>query len=340
VKAPVYGANNWYYAYGISSPQEIIRDSQITSELSPDTSNRPFSVIDAGWQYAGSCYGSPWNCGNRIFPDMPLLAADIRRTGCQPGIWYRPLLNNQFLPDAWLLSPQRFSAPNQPGTILDPSVPEVVEILRQDMSRFAAWGYALVKHDFSTFDLFGRWGFQMDRSVTDGAWSFHDTSRTSAEIVGAFYQALSQAAGPQTILIGCNTIGHLAAGSFHLQRTGDDTSGREWERTRKMGINTLAFRAPQHRAFFEVDADCVGLTGQIPWELNRQWLDLLSRSGMPLFVSASPDALGPEPRAALRAAYARAARPAPTAEPLDWLETTTPARWNFGGEVVEYSWSL
>jgi alpha-galactosidase len=142
------------------------------------------------------------------------------------------------------------------------------------------------------------------------------------------------------VVIGCNTIGHLAAGWVHLQRIGDDTSGREWERTRKMGVNTLAFRAPQHGAFFEADADCVGLTNLVPWELTKQWLHLLSRSGTPLFVSASPDALSPQVRAALKTAFTYAAKPAPLAEPLDWLETTTPARWNFAGEEVEYQWAL
>ena len=37
-------------------------------------------------------------------------------------------------------------------------------------------------------------------------------------------------------------------------RTGDDTSGRIWERTRRMGVNTLAFRLPQHNAFYHIDA--------------------------------------------------------------------------------------
>ena len=141
------------------------------------------------------------------------------------------------------------------------------------------------------------------------------------------------------MVIGCNTIGHLGAGLFELQRTGDDTSGRNWERTRKMGINTLAFRMPQHEAFFAVDADCVGLTGKVPWELNKQWLELLGESGTPLFVSAAPEALGPEQRAAMKAAFAAASQRRPVAEPLDWMETTCPQRWRIGGEIKTYDWS-
>ena len=125
----------------------------------------------------------------------------------------------------------------------------------------------------------------------------------------------------------------------HVQRIGDDTSGVQWERTRKMGINSLAYRAAQHGAFFAVDADCVGLTEKIPWELNRQWLELVARSGTPLFVSVDPKAAVSEQRAALKDAFALAAKLQPLGEPLDWLNTTCPARWLLNGAEVEFDWS-
>ncbi|PYT32182.1 MAG: hypothetical protein DMG58_10690 [Acidobacteria bacterium] len=43
------------------------------------------------------------------------------------------------------------------------------------------------------------------------------------------------------------------------------TSGRDWNRTRRMGVNTLAFRGVQHGAFFATDADCVGIMAAVPW---------------------------------------------------------------------------
>ena len=55
-----------------------------------------------------------------------------------------------------------------------------------------------------------------------------------------------------------------------------------------MGVNTLAFRLPQHNRFFAVDADCVPCTPQTPWELNQRFLDLVARSGTALFVSVDP----------------------------------------------------
>lgn len=336
---PVYGANDWYYAYGRNTADGVLRDASIVAELSP-SKNRPFQVIDAGWakheqrEGASGAEGGPWS-SNAQFGDMAALATGIRSRGARPGIWYRPLLWEEDVAAAERL-PERF--PHERGLrLLDPTVPAVLDRVRADVARIRGWGYELIKHDFSTFDLFGRWGFQMGFQVTTGTWSFADRSRTSAEAVLALYQALREAAG-DAILIGCNTIGHLAAGLVEIQRTGDDTSGRVWERTRKMGVNTLAFRSPQHGTFFAADADCVGLTTAIPWELNRQWLDALARSGTPLFVSAAADAVGAEQRESLRAAFTRAAEPQPTAEPIDWLYSTAPSYWRSGDESVRYDW--
>src|SRR5207244_9136454 len=131
-------------------------------------------------------------------------------------------------------------------------------------------------------------------------WRFQDRSRTTAEVILDFYRAIREGAGERSTIIGCNTIGHLGAGLFDLQRVGDDTSGEEWDRTRRMGVNTLAFRGVQHGTFFATDAGCVGITTAILWQLNKQWLDLLSRIGTPLFVSPAPDASRSEPREALR----------------------------------------
>jgi alpha-galactosidase len=140
------------------------------------------------------------------------------------------------------------------------------------------------------------------------------------------------------LLIGCNTVSHLSAGLFEIQRIGDDTSGQEWARTVKMGVNALAFRSVQQDAFYEADADCVGLTTKIAWEQNRQWLDLVSRSGTPLFVSAQAEALGAEQNKALKRAFELAAVKQPIAEPLDWMETRTPKKWKLMGETVSFDW--
>jgi alpha-galactosidase len=340
---PVYGSNNWYYAYGHSSHEAILADTDLLVSLAPDGPNRPFMTIDDGWEVrsvtvsATDC-GAPWDRGNEQFPDMPGLAAAIRARGARAGIWIRPLGAAVDTPASMLLPVSRAVDSSATGKILDPSIPENLERIASDVSGLRAWGYELIKHDWTTCDILGRWGFDMGSEMTSPGWRFADGTRTTAEIIGDLYRAIRRGAG-DAVLIGCNTVGHLGAGLFELQRTGDDTSGREWERTRKMGVNTLAFRMPQQGAFFQADADCVGLTTYVPWHFNRQWLDLLSRSGTPLFVSASPVAMGAEQTAAVRKAFARAATLQAPAEPLDCLDTTCPSHWRFAdGDEVRYDW--
>jgi alpha-galactosidase len=133
-------------------------------------------------------------------------------------------------------------------------------------------------------------------------------------------------------------VGHLGAGIFESQRTGDDTSGQHWERTRKMGVNTLAFRLAQDRTFFAVDPDCVGITPAIPWEQNRQWLDVIARSGAALFVSPDAAATGPEQKKAIAEAFRIAEGGGAGLRPEDWFGSTCPERWSGAGGEVRYRW--
>ena len=346
-RQPAYGINDWYYAYGNNSDEKTIRNCIYFADLVTHPENRPYAVIDGGWarpEKPGSDYASmsfdQLRPDESRFKDMGKLAARIKLEGFRPGIWIRPLWALATDPDSLTLAPKGGRTENTPQRILDPTLPESqARIASYFTKAIDEWGYEMVKHDYTSYDLFGRWGFEMlQQGLTPGGWHFHDQSKTSAEIVLDAYRVMRQASGDAP-LIGCNTFGHLAAGVFELQRTGDDTSGREWARTRKMGVNTLAFRLPQHRTFYELDADCVGLTTEVPWPLNRQWLDLLARSGTATFVSASTDALVPEVRQAIKAAFARAAVVQPPAEPVDWLTSLTPSTWKFGTETVTYDWN-
>src|SRR6202041_1762159 len=121
-------------------------------------------------------------------------------------------------------------------------------------------------------------------------------SQTNAELIAGLYALIREAAGNDVVIDGCNTVGHLGQGVFDMQRIGDDTSGHQWERTRRMGVNTLSFRLPQNGIFFTIDPDLVGLTGAVPWEMNRQWLDVLARSGAATIVSSAPNMRGKEQR--------------------------------------------
>lgn len=334
--APVYGGNNWYYAYGDSDESRILADCDYVAGLAAGLENRPFMVIDDGWQVRHRAPGNsgPWDGGNARFPDMAGLPAKMRAKGVRPGIWFRPLWNlDPKIGEAMLL----LAKDGAPERFLDPSVPETLEQVKSDVRRIVDWGFELIKHDFSTFDIFGRWGPAMNPWPAEGDWVFADRSRTAAEIVTGLYRAIREAAG-DALIIGCNTIGHLGAGLMHLSRTGDDTSGVRWDRTRTMGVNTLAFRLCQHETFFAVDADCLGVAGPIPWELNREWAELLAKSGTPFFASIKPGILNPREWEETRRLFAIASRPQAAAEPLDWMDTAVPARWRFADGETRYAW--
>lgn len=327
---PVYGGNNWYCRFGDIDPQDVMEDAKFLSGLADGLTNRPYMVIDDGWQlHSGDngFNGGPW-VGNRKFPDMAKLARDIEEAGAIPGIWIRPLLTRESLPATW-------TNDTESGAVLDPSIPEALEHIGNMFRTLNRWGYRLIKHDFSTFDLLGLWG--PDIKGNAAAYPFADRSRTSGEIVKQLYQTIKDASG-DSLIMGCNTIGHLAAGLVHIQRTGDDTSGAGWERTRRMGINTLAFRMHQHDTFYSHDADCVAITPGTPWSYAAQWLDLVSRSGTPLFLSAKPGTLTEEQLLAVQAAFRIASEPQIDAVPLDWLHTTCPATWQYDDQAITYDW--
>ena len=332
----VYGSNNWYYAYGKSSHEEILSDTKLVADLCRGAQTPPYMVIDDGWQ--PHAVNAPWDRGNEKFPDMARLAREMAAMGVRPGIWVRYLINGE-RGERYVEGFPEECYSRRCSVVLDPSHPMVLDYVRKTTERIVNWGYTLIKHDFSCYDLFGKWGFKMSRfPVDDGeTWSFYDNTKTTAEIIKNFHTVIRESAG-DTVILGCNVMGHLCAGIHHSNRTGDDTSGRDWERTLKMGVNTLAFRSVQNKAFFSADADCVGIMGIVDWKYNRQWLDLLSRSGSPLFVSCKPDVPTPDEIEDLRCAYAKGALQADELVPLDWMETPYPARYLINGEEIRYDW--
>jgi alpha-galactosidase len=335
-KMPIYGFNDWNSTYGHNTIEHFVRDATVLAALAPAGADRPFMVVDDGWQanrQDGHTPDNPWLSTNKKFgASMQELADRIKKINSRPGLWYRPL-------EAWSSAPanQRLRGSKGP---FDPSVPEVRARIIQDMQRFKGWGFEFVKHDYSTWEVLGRWGNHMGGEITDDGWSFADRSRTTAEILLDLYKAIREGGGDDMVIDGCNAISHLSAGVFETARIGDDTSGAEWDRNWKYGVNALAFRLAQNGTFYSADPDMVALAKKdaIPWEKNKQWLDLVSRSGMTLFVSWKVDLMDDTVKAAIREAYARVVKPAGSCTPVDWMESQYPKKWVFDARRVDYNW--
>lgn len=341
-KQPVYGINDWYFSYGNTSEKLILEHTQLIAPMAEGLGNRPFSVIDSGWFVGPSwapddcCWGD-MSKPDKNFPDMGSLALKIGKLGMRPGIWTRPLCGSEKSSASLMLPLIKGREDKNP--VLDPTIPENLEKISNFFKLYNQWGYEMVKFDYTTFDIFGKWGFQMlqDNSITIAGWSMYDKSKTNAEIILNLYKTIREAAG-DTYIIGCNTISHLSAGLFELNRIGDDTSGNEWDRTRRMGVNTLAFRSLHQGTFYAADGDCVGLTNKVPWEKNKQWMELLAKSGTPLFISAQPDATGTEQKETIKECFRIASQVLPVAEPLDWMENAFPAKWKLNGKTETFNW--
>ena len=337
----VYGYNDWYCAYGANTATNFLLDAAYVCECAEGLTNRPYVVMDDGWQknsppqmramYGNAASGmGPWDASGAHFGmEMGAFCRRIAELGAKPGLWYRPLRAWPESPVEWrLLDNDRY---------FDPSVPEVRAQIMRDMTRFREWGVKLVKIDYLTFDVFRKWG---RNPVSCGPTTWRNRSRTTCEVLKDLYGAMREAAGDEIVLIGCNALNHLAAGVFDVQRIGGDTSGKNWKQTKNNGVNTLGFRAVQDKAFFLADGDCVGLEqeGAVPWEKNRQWLELIARSGTPLFVSWKRSLADDDARTAFRKMFRIASEPRPTGEPLDWKSSRFPARWRFSDGEASFDW--
>ena len=333
---PVYGSNNWYYAYGESSHEQILRDSDLLAELTDGLENRPYMVIDDCWQPLAQTTGAagrPYEIGNSLFPDMSGLAKEMRAKGVIPGIWVRPQRTDEIWLDKKLICDHKGE-----NVTLDITEPEALKLIAEDINRVTSWGYELVKFDFATVDSLGTYGdkseniFRMDKS-----WAWHDRSKTNASAILDVYRTILENSNG-AVIIGCNVIGHLAAGLMHMHRSGDDTSGKCWDRSMVMGINTLAFRLAQHKKFFLIDADCVGITGEIDWKINRKLLKLFANSGTPLFCSIDPDAIDDNVKKDVVEAFKLASIQENVMVPLNWMDTSIPTKYLVDGEEMTFEW--
>ena len=344
-KEPVYGYNDWYCAYGKNTATNFLADAAYVSACAKGLKSRPYVVMDDGWQLMSppeiqrrtgkfESGRGPWNESSTAFGmGMKEFTAKVAALDAKPGLWYRPFRAWDGTDAAQLvLNDQRF---------FDPSLPEMDARIRADIGRFRAWGMKLVKIDYLAYDAVRAWESEMRETPLKNPPKWHRRDRTAAEVVRTLYRTMREAAGDDMVIIGCNAFNHFAAGLFELQRTGNDTSGRDWKWTVVHGVNTLAMRAHQDGIFFSVDADCAGLAwkGAVDWAKNRQWIDLLGRSGTAVFVSWFRDLADAEVRRTIAAAYARSAAGIPVGEPLDWTETHTPSKWRFSdGTVKTYDW--
>ena len=289
-KTPIYGVNNWYWAYGNISREIVLAETDYLIQMTAGCKNPPYMVIDAGWQKHFNWetldyLGGPWTPNDR-FADMRQMADEIHARGARAGIWFRPLLTRENIPE------QARLASGFGGEIPDPTHPWTIEKIYQDTAMIRSWGYELIKHDFSACDLTGLapvTGEKQDYQLFAADRKFYDRTKTSATVLKNLYQTIQDAANGADV-IGCNVFGHLSAGIHSVQRTGGDTSGRAYEWTKRDGVNTV-MRLPTNNIFYNVDPDCAAFTNQVPTDINLDFLEMCAYTGMATLASVTPGCL-------------------------------------------------
>ena len=338
-KEPIFGVNNWYWAYGKISFESVMEETDYLMKMCDGTKHRPYMIIDDGWQFnrtygEGAYIGGPW-LPNERFGDMSKTADAIHKKGAKAGIWFRPLLTLGDIPDEAKL--EKFSAG---GVLLDPSHPFVLEKASKDAATLKSWGFDLIKHDFSTMDFFGAAPLTAENSngeLYKRNKSPFDKTKTNATIIKNLYKAIQNGVGDADV-IACNAVGHLCAGIHTTYRTGNDTSGRSFEWTRR-AINTV-MRLPLNDTCYRADPDCAAFTERVDASLNLDFLEMCAITGMTTLASVTPGILNDEQMKRINAIYKLADKDDARYGILNYDKTATPNVFviDNGKNIREFDW--
>ena len=205
------------------------------------------------------------------FPDgVSGLAAEIKAANRVPGIWLAPLIVHPKAELArhhpeYLLRTAR-GKPVNAGFVwntfanaLDPTVPGALEYACKAVATAAhEWGYPYLKLDF------------LYAAALPGR--YHDRTRTRAQVLRQAMQALREAAGPDTFLLGCGAPLGSVLGLVEAMRIGADVSGY-WDPEfmgirfplkqelavpcARNSIQNILTRAPLHKRWWINDPDCL-----------------------------------------------------------------------------------
>ena len=192
------------------------------------------------------------------------------------------------------------------------------------------WGFELIKHDYTSYDLFGRWGFAMGADLTNPGWHFADRF---ADHRRGHPVALSRHPRIRRDL-SRHRLQHVRPPG---RRTGGVAAhGRRHQRPR---LPPHAPHGCQHAGLPRAAAPDLlrsrrGLrAGDAAAALGpRRTLDGPSSPAAARRCSCRPipKRSTPKRNRAIRRAFATASVARKVAQPMDWMETTTPSRWRIG----------
>ena len=340
---------SWYHAY------ESVSEKWMMDNINWGTANReriPLDIIQLDDGYENEV--GDWFSWKESFPDgIEPICNTIRAAGFKPGIWIAPFIAKRRSEIArdhpqWILR-NRFKFPVNPGFLwntfpfaLDITHPEVMEHLHWIITKFVQeMGFEYLKLDF------------LYAGALPG--SRYDVSRTRAQSLYQALQLMRDAAGEETLLLGCGCPIGSGIGIFDVMRIGPDVAPRwkpyykgierllETEQgfpSARNAILTTVNRLPMHKHWWVNDPDCL-IVRSSDTHLSQAEVQTLASviamSGGALILSDHLPSLSEE-RVDW---FARLIPPLPqSAIAMDWFDTSHPSKLvvDLNGKVG--SWKL
>ncbi len=280
------------------------------------------------------------------------LAQEIKERGFTPGLWLAPFILHpssrtaRAHPD-WLLRDakdrlvQAGFGWNALAVALDLTVPQALDYAGGVVGKAAGeWGYPYLKLDFLyAAALKGR---------------YRDPTRTRAQVLRAGMQALREAAGEDTFLLGCGAPLGSVLGLVDGMRIGADVSARWKPSYHGIGLpfkhephmpsvrnamQNILTRAGLHERWWVNDPDC--LLVRADTHLNQAEVQSLATAialtGGALLISDDLSKLTPE---RLRLAACLLPPINRRARVLDWMDAETPEKLRLDQENTSGQWTL
>jgi len=340
---------SWYEFYQNVTETDIRRnlDSLVTMR---DRLPIDLLQIDDGFE---AQVGDWFDFHPKRFPNgVSSLAAEIRARGLTPGLWLAPFIVHpasklaQQHPD-WLLRNEK-GRPVNAGFVwnafcqaLDLTNPAALEYTAHVIrTAVHEWGYPYLKLDF------------LYAAALSG--HYQDPTRTRAQVLRMGMQALRQAAGEETFLLGCGAPLGSMLGLVQAMRIGADVSG-DWHPhifgiglglrnepsvpSARVSVRNTLTRTALHRRWWLNDPDCllVRATTHLTLPEVQSLATAITLSGGALLLSDNLPALSTK-----RRRIAESLLPVIGQRPwvLDWLDDETPTRLRLDLQSAAGTWHL
>lgn len=340
---------SWYQFFTQVTAEDIRRNTQSAADLRHQLPLELIQIDDGFEAYVGDWFECLPTFPNGMAPQ----ATEIRRAGFTPGLWLAPFIVDPRSrlahehPD-WILHGRfnrlvnaGFNSWGRFANALDLTRPEALDYACQVVDQAAhEWGYPYLKLDF------------LYAGALPGRR--YNPSLTRAQTLRQGLQALRQAAGEETTLLGCGCPLGSAIGLFSPMRIGPDVS-EDWEPVFKgvrifikqepdypstrNAIHNILTRAPLHRRWWINDPDPLLLRNETRLSLAevQSLATAIALTGGSCLLS---DDLSRLPQDRLR--IVQALLPVIGLRPQipDWFDAATPAHLRLDLENTSGKWHL